>query len=104
MRRPTGARPQDLNVRPAVCRWVAGNAPPLSSLLTSSECTFTQKHESAHAWEHTHTQCQPTVFGACGAVFRFGHLFCHLTGVGAVLFLTLFFHSLSLPSTLSEDV
>lgn len=55
MRRPTGARPQDLNVRPAVCRWVAGNAPPLSSLLTSSECTFTQKHESAHAWEHTHS-------------------------------------------------
>lgn len=71
---PTGVRPQDSYLRPAVCHWATGRAPPLSSSRTSSNaCTFTQT--KAHTHVNTHSQRQPTIFGACGAVFGFDHLF-----------------------------
>ena len=50
-----GARPQDSNLQPAVCRWAAGRAPPLSSSLTSTTLTLTQTNKSTRAREHTLT-------------------------------------------------
>lgn len=81
-----GARPRDWNPQPAVCRWAAGCAPPLSSSLTSCICT-----ESTRMRARTRRSGRPpAAFGACGAVFGLDHLFeSHLTGRGAALSISL---------------
>lgn len=73
MRVPPGVRPEDSSLEPDVCHRVPGSAPLISSWLTSTILTFTQTKVHKHV--NTHSQRQPTVIGAWGAVFGFDHLF-----------------------------
>lgn len=70
---PPGVTPEDSSLEPDVCHRVPGSAPRISSWLTSTILTFTQTKE--HKQVNTHSQHQPTVIGAWGAVFGFDHLF-----------------------------
>lgn len=73
--------------------WLRSTSELIANLVHAH--IYTDKTK-VHEHVNTHSQRQPAVFGACGAVFGFDHLFeSHLTGVGAALSL-----SVSLPLSL----
>ena len=63
--------------------WLRSTSELITNLIHAH--IYTDKTK-VHEHVNTHSQRQPAVFGACGAVFGFDHLFeSHLTGVGAAL-------------------
>lgn len=63
--------------------WLRSTSELIANLVHAH--IYTDKTK-VHEHVNTHSQRQPAVFGACGAVFGFDHLFkSHLTGVGAAL-------------------